>query len=81
MHRFFSLPKDILHIVVSEIVTGAARNHVERDLVALLSEAEERAGTTRARLADQQALVALSVIAEYVDTLGFLDLPESYNFV
>lgn len=76
VHRFFDLPKDILHIVVSEIVTGAKGANVERDLIALLSEAEERAGTTRARLADQQALVALSVIAEYVDTLGFLDQPE-----
>lgn len=77
VHRFFDLPKDILHIIVSEIVTGAKGANVERDLIALLSEAEERAGTTRARLADQQALVALAVIAEYVDTLGFLDQPEA----
>lgn len=76
VHRFLGLSKDILHIVVSEIANGAKGAHVERDLIARLSEAEERAGSTRARLADQQALVALAVIAEYVDTLGFLDLPE-----
>ncbi len=76
VHRFFDLPKDILHIVVTEIVTGAKGAKVEDALIGLLSDAEERAGTTRARLADQQALVALSVIAEYVDTLGLLDQPE-----
>ena len=77
VRRFFDLSKDVLHVIVSEVITGAARHHVEDRLVTALFEAEERAGATRAGLADQQALVARGVIDEYVDTLGYLELPPS----
>ena len=75
IHRFLGLDADVLHILADEIVTGAARARVEEILVERLREAEDRAGTTRAQQADQQALVAQGVIAAYVDGLGLTDLP------
>jgi hypothetical protein len=75
--RFLRLPKEILEILVEEVIAGSARGEVEDRLVERLREAENRAGTTRARLVDQQALVARNVIAEYVDALGFDEMPEN----
>jgi hypothetical protein len=74
--RFLQLPEEVLQILVTEVVVGANRLKVENRLVDHLREAEDRSGTTRARLADQQALVARGAIAEYVDSLGYGEMPE-----
>ncbi len=73
--RFLQMPEKELEDLVKEVISGAGRLKVESRLVELLREAEDRSGTTRARLADQQALVARAAIAEYVDTLGLGDQP------
>jgi len=76
MHRFFALSADILHILVDEVITGADRERIETRLAERLRVAEDRAGTKRERLVDQQALVACAAIAEYVDTFGYREKPE-----
>ena len=77
VHRFLALSEDVLEILVDEMIAGASRAKVEGEIVDLLREAEDRAGATRARLADQQVLAARGAIAEYVDTLSFLKKPEA----
>jgi hypothetical protein len=76
VHRFFALSAEILQIIVDEVITGADRQRIESRLADRLRVAEDRAGTKRERLVDQQALVACAAIAEYVDTFGFREKPE-----
>ncbi|MBN2751702.1 MAG: putative virulence factor [Rhodospirillaceae bacterium] len=76
VHRFLGMSSDVLQIVVDEVIAGASRAKIEKTLSDILRDAEDRAGTTRTQLVDQQVLVARGVIAEYVDTLGYLGLPE-----
>jgi hypothetical protein len=75
--RFLQLPEEALETLVEEVVVGSNRLKVETRLAERLREVEDRSGATRARLADQQALVARGVVADYVDSLGLAELPEA----
>ncbi|MCU0258618.1 MAG: putative virulence factor, partial [Solirubrobacteraceae bacterium] len=75
LHRVLGLNGDVLQALVDELVTGAMRLGLEERLAAALHQAEVRAGTVRARLADQQVLVAATLLDEYVDYLGCAGLP------
>lgn len=75
MTAFLGLSDEVTQSLVDEVITGAMRFHLEERLVAALHEAEVQASTTRSRLADQQVQVTRAIIDDYIDWLGFSDVP------
>lgn len=75
MRRYLGLPGEVLQNLADELITGALRFKLEDKLIAALHRAEVHASTTRSRLADQQVRVASTIINDYVDYLGFSEVP------
>lgn len=73
--NYLGLPAEVAQALVDEVITGAMRFRLEDRLVAALHDAEVQASTTRSRLADQQVRVTCAVIDDYVDWLGFSEVP------
>jgi hypothetical protein len=73
--RFLDLPGEILQSLTDELVTASDRHRVEQKLIEVLRPLEEKRATTRIGIVDQQVLLATNVINEFVDYLGFADVP------
>ena len=71
MRAFLGLGADALQALVDEMITGAMRFSLEDKLIDALHKASNRAAATRSRLADQQVLVATTIVNDYIDYLGF----------
>ncbi len=71
IQAFLGLSADALQQLVDEVITGAMRFGLEAKLVDALHAASNRAAATRSKLADQQVLVATTIVNDYVDYLGF----------
>jgi len=69
-HRHLGLGPEVLRAVTDELVSGADRTRLEQRLVDALSPLEAVRSTTRARIADQQVLLARAVVNAFVDALG-----------
>ena len=78
VHRFLGLPGEVIRVSSMRLSPGpcATRSRKSR-LIASLEGAEAQTSTTRNRLADQQVGIALMVISEYVNWLGFSAKPLS----
>lgn len=70
MQHYLGLAGEALQGLVDELITGAMRFKLEDKLVEALHRASNRAAATRSKLADQQVLVATTIINDYVDYLG-----------
>lgn len=75
MRRHLALPEDVLQAVTDELVTAADRARVEERLVEVLRPLEEKRSTTRIGIVDQQVLLARTVIDDFIDWLGYADVP------
>lgn len=71
--RFLSLTSEVLQNLVDEVITGAMRFRLEDKVAEALHHSSNRAGATRSKLADQQVLVASTIINDYIDYLGYSD--------
>ncbi|HLO76233.1 MAG TPA: putative virulence factor [Magnetospirillum sp.] len=74
MRAFLGLGSDALQGLVDEVITGAMRFRLEEKLVESLHKASNRAAATRSKLADQQVLVATTIVNDYVDYLGLSEV-------
>jgi hypothetical protein len=74
MQAFLGLGAEALQNLVDEVITGAMRFRLEEKLVDALHKASNRAAATRSKLADQQVLVATTIVNDYVDWLGFSEV-------
>lgn len=77
MQTFLGLGAEALQNLVDEVITGAMRFRLEDKLVDALHKASNRAAATRSKLADQQVLVATTIVNDYVDWLGFSQVEPS----
>ena len=73
--RFLDLPGEVVQALTDELITASDRNKVEQKLIEVLRPLEEKRATTRIGIVDQQVLLAANVVNEFVDYLGFADLP------
>ncbi|AAU91926.1 conserved hypothetical protein [Methylococcus capsulatus str. Bath] len=73
--RYLGLGEEAVRIVSDELVTGGDRLQLERKLVEALRPLEEMRGTTRIGIVDQQVMVVRRVIGEFVDLLGWAEVP------
>nr|WP_249208851.1 putative virulence factor [Magnetospirillum sulfuroxidans] len=71
---FLGLSGDALQALIDEVITGAMRFRLESKLVESLHKASNRAAATRSKLADQQVLVATTIVNDYIDYLGFSEI-------
>jgi hypothetical protein len=74
MQSFLGLSSEVLQALADEIITGAMRFRLEEKLAEALHKASNRAAATRSKLADQQVLVATTIINDYVDYLGLSEV-------
>ncbi len=75
MLRFLGVPSEALQGLTEEIITAVDRHRIEDTLVDALHRGEVQTSTTRSRLADQQVLVTTTIINNFLDQLGCMDLP------
>lgn len=68
--RHLGLDPALLRALTDELITGADRLRIEDRMIAALRPQEVRRSTTRARIVDQQVLLARMTINGFVDTLG-----------
>ena len=73
--RYLGLDRAILQALTDELSTGSHRLQVEERMIAALQPQEEKRSTSRARIVDQQVLLARVAVNEFVDTLGVDALP------
>lgn len=71
---FLGLSGETLQGLVDEVITGAMRFRLEDKLIVSLHKASNRAAATRSKLADQQVLVATTIVNDYIDYLGFSEV-------
>lgn len=67
---FLGVGRDALDDLISELITAVDRLGLERDLIALVDEAEGQAAAKRTGLAERQVHVVHHRIARFVDYLG-----------
>jgi len=70
LRRLVGYRRDVLQVLTDELIAGADRTRLEDTLIAALRPLEDKRSTTRARIVDQQVLLARGVVAHFVDTLG-----------
>ncbi len=75
LQPFLGLDFDILNKIVEELVTGSHRLRIEDGLIKALSPLEEKRSTTRIGIVDQQVLLARCIVNDFVDALGFSEVP------
>jgi hypothetical protein len=73
--RFLGFPPQALQRLAEEIITAVDRFRIEDALVEALHRGEVQTSITRSRLADQQVLVTTTIINNFIDNLGAIDLP------
>ena len=75
LQRFLGLPAAVLQMIADEVVTGADRHRLEDQLIDALRPLEEKRTTTRIGIVDQQVLLARCIVNDFVDALGFSQVP------
>ncbi|MCW5699657.1 MAG: hypothetical protein KIT00_07440, partial [Rhodospirillales bacterium] len=75
MVRYLYLSGEVLQALTDEIVTASDRGKVEEKLIEALKPLEQKRSTTRIGIVDQQVMLATNVVNEFVDFLGFADVP------
>jgi hypothetical protein len=75
LQRLLGLSTDELHLITAELVTGAARHRILDCLIEALRPLEEKRTTTRIGIVDQQVLLACCIVNDFVDALGFSQVP------
>ncbi len=75
LQRLFGLSDPVVQGLTDELITGALRFGLEQRLVSALSEAELQSSATRSRLVDRQVRVVCTIIGDYVDWLGYSQVP------
>lgn len=68
---YIGIGREALDDLMTELITAADRLGLERELIALIDEAEGQAAAKRAGLAERQVYVAHRRIARFVNYLGF----------
>jgi len=74
MHFLAAEPQTV-HSLTDELITGANRLGVENRIVERIQDAEERTSATRGSLVERQVMSAANCINDFVDYLGYSDLP------
>lgn len=69
--NYLGIDKDVLELLVGELITGADRIGLEAALLDLIQAAEAQTAAKRARLAERQVYAVSNHLARYVDYLGF----------
>ena len=75
LQRFLGLPASLLQTVADELVTGADRHRIEDRADRGAAAARGEATTTRIGIVDQQVLLARCMVNDYIDALGFSQVP------
>jgi hypothetical protein len=74
MHFLAADPK-IVQSLTDELITGANRLDVEREIIDSIQDAEERVSATRSSLVERQVMTTANCINDFVDYLGISALP------
>ncbi len=69
MHFLAADPK-ILQSLTDELITGANRLNIERQIIESIQDAEERVAATRGSLVERQVMTTANCINDFVDYLG-----------
>ena len=72
---YLGIPKDVLEDIVGELITGADRMALERDLLEQIQDSEQQTAAKRSKLAERQVFAVSARLARYTDFLGCDDIP------
>ncbi|MFO1127652.1 MAG: putative virulence factor [Rhodospirillales bacterium] len=75
LQRFLGVPAAVLQMIVDEVVTGADRHRLGERLIEALRPLEDKRTTTRIGIVDQQVLLVRCIVNDFVDALGFSQVP------